>query len=244
MGQQPQLRREKPIALLVHEMVHPDVVLGDVLRGGRRGLPDGQIHVGRDALGKPLGQARLRPLAARPPLALGQPLRKCRQREVQEHRERKLIGEEIVDDVRRRVVAGQRLVEREDRAQVEVRLPSEVAVDLEHVAVQRLQDEFHPLEERVESLRIRREIHADKVFEGRRVPVFRAPERRDLPQTAGEPRARLLVRFRAELLLEPCRGVLHPGRRRGVACWLLRLRHAHGGHEDNRPEYCHGLAGC
>ena len=52
--------------------------------------------------------------------------------------------------MRRRVVAGQDLVERIDWAEVEVGLPAEVAADLVHVAVERLEHELQALEQRVE----------------------------------------------------------------------------------------------
>ena len=140
------------------------------------GARDRQVHLGGNALGEALRQPRLRPLAARPLLAVGEPLLERREREVQQHDEGELVLEEVVADVRRGIVAGQHLVEGIDRPEVEVRLPAEVAGDLEHVPVDRLEHELHPVEEGVERLRVAGEVRPDQVLERRRVAVLRAPE--------------------------------------------------------------------
>src|SRR6185295_3463021 len=98
------------------------------------------------------------------------------QREVEEHDEGDLVGEEVVVDVRRRLVAGQDLVERQYRAQVEVRLPAEIARDLAHVAADGLEDELHPVEERVQRLGIAGEMRPYQLFERRGVAILGAPE--------------------------------------------------------------------
>ena len=237
MRQQAQPGREKAGALRVHEMVHPDVVFGDVLLGLAGGASDREVDLRRDALGESLRQPRLGPLPARPALSFGESLLECRQREVQEHGERELVGEEVVGDVRRGVVTCQRFVEGIDLPQVEVRLLAEVASDLVHVPVQRLERELHPVKQGIQSLRVAGEIRLDEAFEGRRVAVLRPPELADLLQSPREPRASLLAVFRAELLLEPGARLLHPGgRRRGASRRLLGSGGGHGGQEDNREQ--------
>ena len=67
-------------------------------------------------------EPRLRPLPARPVLAFGEALLERGEREVQQHDEGELVLEEVVVDVRGRVVAGEDLVERADRPDVEVGL--------------------------------------------------------------------------------------------------------------------------
>ncbi len=235
--EQAQLRREEAAPLVVHEVVHPDVVFGDVLLGFRGGSADREIHVGRDALGEPLGQPRFRPLAARPLFPVAQTLLERRQREVQKHGEGELVSEEVVGDVRRRIVAGERLVEGVDRPQVKVRLLAKVPPDLEHVPVERLQRELHPIEERVERLRIAGEARLHEVLEHLRVPVVLAPEPGNLLQPPREPRPRIFSVFRAEVLLEPRACVLHPGGRpRAPLSRLLAPRNGHGGQENNREQ--------
>ena len=71
-------------------------------------LRDREVDVGGNALGEALGEPRLGPLAPRPRLALGSRCVERREREVEQHHERELVVEEVVDDVRRRVVAGER----------------------------------------------------------------------------------------------------------------------------------------
>src|SRR5262249_60618196 len=61
---------EQALALVPDEVVHPDVVLGDVEVGGGGGARDLLLHLGGDAAGGPPRPARPRPPAprvARPP---------------------------------------------------------------------------------------------------------------------------------------------------------------------------------
>ncbi len=222
VGEQAQLRREEPLAAGVDQMVHPDVVFRDVLGRLRRSLADGEIDLRGDALGKPLGQPRFRPLTARPAVPLGDAFGQARQGEVQENGERKLVGEKVVHDVGRRVVAGQRLVEGEDRAQIEVRLTPEVPVDLEHVTVQRLHRELESGEERFPNRLLAREVLARERFERGGVAVLRAPELGGLLQAARESRPDGLAVASRQLLFETGDRLIHrvlpsSGARRGDA---------------------------
>ena len=103
------------------------------------------------------------------------------------------------------VVAGHDLVERIDRAEVEIGLPAPVAPDLVHVAVERLEDELHPVEERVERRLIAGEVRADELLERRRVAVLGAPELGDLLRCRAAMRGALrLAVLRDELRFEFC----------------------------------------
>ena len=136
-------------------------------------------------------QPRLRPLAPRPRLCP----RLSRSSSVVSGKlssttKASLFCEEVVDDVRRRVVAGQDLVERIDRPEVEVRLPAEVAGDLVHVPVERLEHELHPVEERVERRRIAGEVRPhDSSSNAVCVAVLGAPEPGGLLDAALDARA-------------------------------------------------------
>ena len=180
MREQTQLGGKQTMPLLVEQVVHPNVVLRDVLRGFGGRFGDGEVDGSRDAFSEALRQTRLCPLAARPALALRQSLLESRQREVQKDREGELVREEVVDDVRGRVVAGEDFVEWIDRAQLEIRLSTKIPIDLQHVAVQGLQSEFHAGEKRVLSLLVAREMNSDELLEVGGVPVLRPPEFFDL----------------------------------------------------------------
>jgi len=47
--EQAHLRREEPLSFVVDEVVHPDVVCGDVLRALRARLAHGEVHLGGHA---------------------------------------------------------------------------------------------------------------------------------------------------------------------------------------------------
>ncbi len=71
------------LPLLVDEVVHPDVVLGDVLARLGAGPGDREVDLGGNALAKPVGQARLGPLPPRPSAALGELLLEREDLEIQ-----------------------------------------------------------------------------------------------------------------------------------------------------------------
>ena len=183
-------------------MVHPDVVGGHVLRRVAGGPGHGEVDVCRDALGKALGQTNFRPLPPRPFLSLAEPLLQRGEGEIEQHGEGELVGEEVVADVRARIVAGHDLVVWIDQPEIEVGLLAEIARDLQHVTVDRLEDEFHPTEQRIERGLISGEIRADEVFEHRGVTVFGTPEVGDLLEAALDPRALGFTVFRNQIRLD------------------------------------------
>ncbi len=150
----------------VDEVMHPDVVGGDVLvRLGAE--PRGsQADVGRDALRERVGEFRLRPLPASPVISFLQTLVERGQWEVEEDGEGNLVREEVFIDVGAGAVSGQRLVEGLDRSEIEVRLAAQIAANLGYVAVDGLQHELHAVEERVERRLIAGEVRPYEVFEG------------------------------------------------------------------------------
>ena len=178
---EPHLRREKAVAAVVDEVVHPDVVLRDVRRRLGRRLRDRQVDGRRDALGKALRESGLRPLPPRPPFSFGEPLLERGQGKVQQDDERELVREEIVVDVRGGTPSVEDLIEGIDRAEVEIDLPAEVARDLDEVAVDRFEDELQPVEERVERLLLGGEVDGGELVE---VAVFLAPELRHLREAS------------------------------------------------------------
>ena len=107
------------------------------------------------------------------------------------------------------IVAGHDLVEWIDRPQVEVRLPAEIAPYLHHVTVDRLEGEFHSIEQRVDRLRIASEIRSDELFEGSGVAVFGPPEFGNLLQSACDPRTLSLSILRNQLRFEILSGEIH-----------------------------------
>ena len=56
VAQQSQLRGKESLAILIDQVMHPDVVIGDIARGSRLGLANGQIHIRGNALGKSLSE--------------------------------------------------------------------------------------------------------------------------------------------------------------------------------------------
>ena len=190
-----QALRQQARPLRVHDVVHPDVVLGDVELGVRRGLREALRDVGRDARLEPAREARLGPLPPRPRAALLDPLLERREREVQERDERDLLREEVLADVRRGLPRAEEPVDGQDRPRLDDGPAREVAPDLVHVPVQRLEVLLEALEEAVQDLRVGREVLLRERDEGRAVAVGGAPERRGLVDAALDARAlRLAVR--------------------------------------------------
>ena len=122
MRQEAKLRRKQTSPARIHDVVHPDVVPGDVARGVGVGLGIGEVHRRRDPLREPLRQPGFRPLPARPALALLQPLVEGGEGKVEEDHESELVGEQVVAQVSAGIVGGERLVEGLDRPDVQVRL--------------------------------------------------------------------------------------------------------------------------
>src|SRR5262245_6361026 len=136
MRKKAKLGWEEPFALLVQQVVHPYVVLSDVAVGFRAHLRDLKIHFGWDSFGESLRQPGFGPLPPRPLLSLHEALLKRGKGKVEQHRECKLVVEEIIQHVGRGIVTRQNFVEGIDRSEVEIRTHAEIAVDLEQVAVE------------------------------------------------------------------------------------------------------------
>jgi hypothetical protein len=197
-----QALRPEARPLRVHDVVHPDVVLGDVELGVRRGLREPLRDVRRHARLKAAREARLGPLQPRPRAALFDPLLERGKREVQKRDERDLLREEVLADVGGGLPRAEEPVYGEDRPHLDHGPPREVAADLGHVPVQRLEVLLEAHEEAVQQLRIGREVLLRERREGRSVAVGGAPEGRGLVHAALDARALSLavglkkVRFR------------------------------------------------
>ena len=139
MTEQAHLRREQALSLAVDQVVHPDVVVRDVLTGLRSRLRDAQVYIGWNSFGEALREACFGPLPARPRRPVLETLVERSQREIQQHHERKLVLKEIIQHVGGRIVAANNFVEWKHRAEVEVRLLAELPVDLMHVAAKLFQ---------------------------------------------------------------------------------------------------------
>ena len=183
------LRRKEADALLVHEVVHPDVVRGDVLGRVRLGLRDREIDARGNARREPVGEARFGPLTPRPGRTDPQLLLERVHGEVQERRERELVVEEVVREMRARLVARENLVEREDRPAVEVHVHAQLAARLAHVPVEGDERARQPREKLVTVRGTGRRVRTRERLEGRRVAVGRAPQRRHLLSPAGGARS-------------------------------------------------------
>ena len=107
-----------------------DVVFGDVLFGGGREAGDLEVDGSGDAPGELLGEADFSPLAAGPLAAVFESFGEGGEREIEEDHKGQLVLEKVVGHVGAWGVAGEDLVEGQDRAAVEVRLLAEGAPDL------------------------------------------------------------------------------------------------------------------
>ncbi len=87
-------------------------------------------------------------------------------------------------NVRGGIVAAEDFVEGKHRAEVEVELLAELAIDLVHVAVELLEQALEAVEHGVERGLIAGKVGADEVFERGGVAVVGAPEFGDLMQAA------------------------------------------------------------
>ena len=164
--------------------MHPDVVLGDVLLGARDRFGDPQLHLGRHAPPETLPQASLGPLTPAPLGAVRQPLLQRCKRKIQKDRERHLVVEQVVGDVRGGIVAGEGLIVRHDRPEIEIRLGAQGNVDFVHVAVELFEQPLAAREQSVDGGLVAREVLAGELLERAGVPVGADPEVGDLLQSA------------------------------------------------------------
>ena len=164
------------MALVVHQVVHEDVVTADVAVGVGQRLAESLVDLRRHAAVEVAGEARLGPLAARPPRPFGELLRQGGEREVEQRHEGDLGGVEVVADVGVGAPAGEAAVERQHRPEVEVGAAAQVAVERRHVAADALHGEFEALEGGVEEVAAGHELRRDERGEGVGVAVLGAPQ--------------------------------------------------------------------
>ena len=221
--QKTEARREQPRPGRVDDVMHPDVVPGDVLRGVGVGFGGRNVHRRRNALRESLCEARFGPLAPCPLPALAQALVERGQGEVEKNHEGELVGEKVVAQVRAGIVRRQRLVEGAYRPDVEVRLAAQVAVDLVQMPVEGFEHELHAREKRVARRSVARVVIPNEGRERLGVAVSLAgpirvvlpPESRDLGDSARDSRTLRFAVLRHQLLLERAHRVRPP--------WRLRL---------------------
>jgi hypothetical protein len=186
VGYEAEAPGEEPLPLGVEDVVHPEVVLGDVgLAGGDRTC-DVLLYLGRDALGKAGREPGLGPLVARPPRAVPQALGERGHGEVEEHGEADLLGEQVLAQVRIRVVGREQLVDGSYGPEVEVGHAPELAGDFVQVAIDLLEGAFEPREESVQFRPTRDEVAARDLGEGAGIAILRPPQARGLLEAAGE----------------------------------------------------------
>ena len=188
MGEEAHPLGEGARAVGGRHVVHVDVVGGDVGVGGGHRLGDALRGGGGDPLREPLGQPDLGPLAAAPRRPLLQLLLERRLGEVQQGDEGQLRGERIGGEVGRRVVAGEDVVHRQARADVEVGAAAQVPAERRHVPFDPLLGELEPVEERVERRPLRGVVLEGEVEEDVPRAVVVLPEGARLLQPALDPR--------------------------------------------------------
>ena len=176
MRDQPEAGGEQPLALGIDQVVHPDVVLGDVgLALGRR-RRDLLVHLRRDALGELLGQPRFGPLAPRPFPSFLQALFQRGHREVQQHDEPGLVGEQVLDQVRAGIIGREDSVDRQQRSHVQVHPVAQLPAHLVEIAAKLLEGVLEVLEALVERGRVGDEVVARECGEGFGRPVVGSPQ--------------------------------------------------------------------
>ena len=232
--EEPHLRGEEALAVAREQVVHPDVVPGDVAVARCAGASDLEAHGGRHALREPLREARLRPFPPCPVAAFPDPLVERRQGEIEQDDERELVREEIVGDVGSRVVARHDLVEGIHRAEIEIRLPAHEPSDLRPMSVYRLEHVLEPREHRVACHRVAGVVQADEGLEGIPAAVIVAPEGGDLRQSPADVVGGVVAVPRDELGLEPRDGGPHPVR---LPRRVGRLGQAHGEDGEQGDEW-------
>jgi len=170
-------------------VVHPDVVLRDVgIRFGRR---SGQFEIDRrrNPFRKALSQPDFRPLPPRPVGTFPEPFLERRQRKVQQHHECDFVAEEIVVNMRGRIITGEHFIERQNGAGVEVRLLAKLPIDFVHVPIELLEQGLQPAKHGIERRRVAREIVLREFLERRCLSIFGTPELRHLAQPSLRPSA-------------------------------------------------------
>src|SRR5208283_2689232 len=151
---------KQALALRCEQVIHPEVVFGNVASGFRVGLPNGEVYVGGNTFGESLRQANFGPLPAAPVRTIFQALFERGEREIQQDGERQLVLKKIIEDVRRGIVASNDFIEGQHRAEVEIELLAELAVDLVHVAVELLEKTLEAIEHGIQRGLIAGEIRA------------------------------------------------------------------------------------
>src|SRR5215813_7482089 len=107
MREEPKAGGKDALTLLVDEMMHPNVVLGDIAGAIRSRLRDREIHLRGNSFRESLCETSFSPLASRPVVAVSQSLLKRGQGKVQQHDEGELILKEIVGRVGGRIVTSE-----------------------------------------------------------------------------------------------------------------------------------------
>ncbi len=215
VAQQAHFGREKTLALRIDEVVHPDVVLRDVLSGLCLCLRDCQVDVGWDALVETLREADFGPLPACPGGTVFQAFVERGEGEVQQDREGQFVVEEVIEDMRGRIVTGEYFVERKHRAEIEIGLLIELAIDLVHVAIELFEQALEAVEHGIERGLIAGEVGADEVFEHCRIAVVCTPELGYLTETTFDAKFLLGAILGGQFALQLGDRVIHP---RGSNC--------------------------
>ena len=170
-------------------MVEPQIVSRDIDLGIGRSLGPGLQRLGARAQRESPGQPHRGPLLARPLRALRQHLVQRRQREVQEGDERQLRLEEILGGVRRQIDLGELLVDGKQPPEVHVRVPPQLALEVDEVPVHLLERFLEAAQQRGELARVGLEPLLGEGAPRPIVAVLRAPHRSDLPEALLDPRA-------------------------------------------------------
>ena len=189
------------MALGIEQVVHPDVVLRDVLPGFGGGLGDSQVDLGWNALVKAFCEPDFGPLAVGPGGPLFQALVERGEGEVQQNRECQFVVEEIIKDVGGRVVASEDFVESEHRAQIEIGLLIKLAADFVHVAIELFEHVLETIKHGVEGGLVASKIGANEFLEHGGIAIVRAPELGHLVKTTLEPRFLLSAVLRGHFVL-------------------------------------------
>ena len=174
MGDEPQPFGKEPLALLIEQVVHPDVVFGDVELGLRGGGRDPLLDVGRNTATESPGEPHFGPSPAAVVLSLFELLLERRQRKVEQCDESQLVLEKVLRDVSARVVSGEDRIDFQDRSDVEVGWPPQLPADLEQVTVELFEVGFETRKGLVQRVLIGDEMFLRERLE---IPVFRTPER-------------------------------------------------------------------
>ena len=186
MAEQAHFGREQPLPLSSSrwciQMLY-SAMYWPALRFRLRDAPGSRRRESR--LEKRCRQAHLGPLPPRPRRPSVEALVERREREVQQHDEGELVLEEIVRDVRRRIVAADDFVEGKHRAEIEVQLLTELAVDLYACARQAVPAAAPERLNIVSSVAWSpAKFDRTKSSNARRVAILRAPEFGDLVQAS------------------------------------------------------------